>query len=301
MPPPVTISAIIPTYNRASVILRSLGSVLAQTTPVTEAIVVDDGSTDNTRETLAPYLDWIRYIYQENTGVSAARNRGAREARGEWLAFLDSDDEWLPRKIECQLEAVQAEPQAILVYGGVRVREPDGSEREARGIPSSEVVVALRSGTVFMPSVAMVRRDVFLQAGGFDESLSLGEDWDLWLRLKGKGAFLGVAEPLILAYETRDSLSNHVERMLANGERLIEKTLRQEVPGRARRARARRLRAKLYYSASISARMVSVEKERALLWRSIFTCPNPTFKTERYKALGLNLLTRAGLRKRSSS
>lgn len=298
---PATISAIIPTYNRADLILRSLKSVLAQTRPVTEVVVVDDGSTDNTRETLAPYLDRITYIHQGNAGVSAARNRGAREARGEWLAFLDSDDEWLPGKIERQFQAIEANPQAILVYGGARVREPDGSESEGRAIPDSELRTALRNGTAIATSAAIVRRDVFLEAGGFDESLSFGEDWDLWLRLKEHGAFLGVAEPLMLSHRSRDSLSNQVERMLDNGERLIEKTLLRGLTGREKRARARRLRARLYFSASISARTLGLRRERALLWRSILQFPSPALSPDRYKALCRNLLVSAGLRRRSAS
>jgi glycosyltransferase involved in cell wall biosynthesis len=298
---PVTISAIIPTYNRAHVILRSLKSVLAQTTLASEVVVVDDGSTDNTREILAPYLDRITYIRQENAGVSAARNRGAREAGGEWLAFLDSDDEWLPGKIERQLQELKANPHAILVYGGARIRQPDGSESEGRGTPVSELGTALRNGTAIPPSVAVVRRDVFLRVGGFDESLSFGEDWDLWLRLKEHGEFLGVAEPLMLSHRTGDSLSNQVERMLDSGERLIEKTLLRGMTGREKRARARRLRASLYFSASISARTLSLRQERALLWRSILQFPRPALSPDRYKALCRNLLESVGLRPRSSS
>ncbi len=100
------VSVIIPTYNRAPYVTEALDSVLAQTFTDYEIIVIDDGSTDNTKEVLQPYFPQIRYFFQENQGVSAARNVGIREAKGEWLAFLDSDDVWLPKKLEIQFKDI---------------------------------------------------------------------------------------------------------------------------------------------------------------------------------------------------
>ncbi|MBM2835200.1 MAG: glycosyl transferase [Candidatus Brocadiaceae bacterium] len=96
----VQVSVVIPTYNRAPYVIMAIESVLAQSYQDYEIIVVDDGSTDGTRDVLEPYRDRIRYMYQDNKGVSAARNTGIQESRGEWIAFLDSDDEWLPNKLE---------------------------------------------------------------------------------------------------------------------------------------------------------------------------------------------------------
>ena len=107
------VSVIIPTYNRAEYVTHAIDSVLAQTYTDYEIIVVDDGSADNTKDVLLPYMDRIRYIYQENAGLSAARNTGIKAAKGDWIAFLDSDDEWLPGKLAVQMRAVERHPQLV--------------------------------------------------------------------------------------------------------------------------------------------------------------------------------------------
>ncbi len=119
------ISAVIPTYNYGHFVTAAVRNVLAQTYRNLEVIVVDDGSKDNTRERLAPYLDRIRYVYQENQGPSAARNTGIRSATGEWVALLDSDDLWHPRKLELQVKYLQAHPEVGLL-GSDRVYDLHG-------------------------------------------------------------------------------------------------------------------------------------------------------------------------------
>lgn len=109
-----TVSVVIPTYNRAKYVTETIDSVLSQSYTDYEIIVVDDGSTDNTREALAPYMDRIRYIHQQNSGVSAARNRGIKAARGKWIAFLDSDDIWLPEKLAVQIKDISKYPGVCL-------------------------------------------------------------------------------------------------------------------------------------------------------------------------------------------
>ena len=103
----ICISAVIPAYNAEKYITRAIDSVLGQTRPVDEIIIVDDGSTDNTAEAIKRYGDKIQYIYQENAGVSAARNTGIKAAATDWIAFLDADDEWLPERIQLQVELLK--------------------------------------------------------------------------------------------------------------------------------------------------------------------------------------------------
>jgi glycosyltransferase involved in cell wall biosynthesis len=122
------VSVIIPTYNRARLILRSLNSVLAAIEPGDEVIVVDDGSTDNTRETLEPYLDRIRYVVGPHRGVGAARNCGIAEARNPLLAFNDSDDEWFADKLLLQRRFMQARPDALFCFSDLGLRVEDGTE-----------------------------------------------------------------------------------------------------------------------------------------------------------------------------
>jgi glycosyltransferase involved in cell wall biosynthesis len=123
----VQITAIVPTYNREGTIRRAVDSVFAQTYPAVEIIVVDDGSQDGTRDRLRPYLERIRYIYQQNGGVAAARNRGAGDARSEWIAFLDSDDCWLPGHLETMAAAIRGtRGEAALYFSDMR----QGSEEK---------------------------------------------------------------------------------------------------------------------------------------------------------------------------
>jgi len=120
------VSVVIPTYNRAPYVTMAIESALAQSYQDYEIIVVDDGSTDGTRDVLEPYRDRIRYMYQDNKGVSAARNTGIQESRGEWIAFLDSDDEWLPNKLEIQIGYVKSYPEICLVAANMTVIKPHG-------------------------------------------------------------------------------------------------------------------------------------------------------------------------------
>jgi len=115
------VSAIIPCYNYGKYLPRAIDSILAQTRPVSEILVVDDGSTDNTREVATSYGDRVQYIFQQNQGRAAARNHGMREATGDWIALLDADDWWFPEKIELQLKAAAARPEAVLVYTGIKL------------------------------------------------------------------------------------------------------------------------------------------------------------------------------------
>src|SRR5690606_13640248 len=129
------------------------------------------GSSDNTREIVSEFPAPVRYIYQENRGLSGARNTGMREARTEWVAFLDSDDWWVPQKIEKQVESLRETPAAVLSYTGIYLVSPDGSKREVLATPPEELWPNLRHTNRIVPSTVMGRRDLFLEVGGFNEKL----------------------------------------------------------------------------------------------------------------------------------
>jgi glycosyltransferase involved in cell wall biosynthesis len=183
----VRVSAVIPTYNRAGLVGETVASALAQTRPPAEVVVVDDGSSDDTEQRLAAFGDRVRYVRQDNAGVSAARNRGVREATGDLVAFLDADDVWHPRKLERQLAAFAARPELGLVGTfttdwPVRPfpKELDAdADAEPQVVPIEELVVR----NCFVTSSVLVRRDLLLKAGGFDTSLQGPEDFDLWIRV----------------------------------------------------------------------------------------------------------------------
>lgn len=186
-----TVSVVIPTYNRAHCICDTVDSVLAQTFADLEVIVVDDGSTDNTREVLEErYGDRIVYIYQDNQERSAARNTGIRHSKGECVAFLDSDDIWLPDKLQAQMEVANRYPEVGLLYGRVFPIDSRGQwhlrETEMSGwgkaIPGRMFDRLIMLPVIPTPTV-IVRRTCLDRVGFFDESFSSFADWDLWLRV----------------------------------------------------------------------------------------------------------------------
>lgn len=200
------ISAIIPIYNRANLVGRALDSVLAQSIAPQEIIVVDDGSTDGVETLLRENYPAVKYIRQENRGPSAARNTGIKAARGEWLAFLDSDDEWLPRKLEQQVAALKNNPQMKICYtneiwirNGRRVNQKKRHAKYGGYIYRQCLPLCIIS-----PSSVIIHKDVFDEAGMFDESLPVCEDYDLWLRICSHWPVLYIDEPLITKYGGHD-------------------------------------------------------------------------------------------------
>jgi glycosyltransferase involved in cell wall biosynthesis len=197
------VSVIIPTYNNGQYIQTAVDSVLAQTVSDYEILVIDDGSTDDTRLRLEEYAGKIEYRYQSNQERSAARNHGIRLARGRYIAFLDSDDWWLPHKLERQIAHAEAHPDLGLVYSWVNVVGETGEKLRVSGTgrPSSEAAGAdlfrwLLLGNSVPTLSVMVRRESLEAVGGFDESLTYIEDWDLWIRIASKYPVGHIAEPL---------------------------------------------------------------------------------------------------------
>jgi len=198
MPPKV--SVIIPTYNRRELVQEAIDSVLAQTYTDYEIIVVDDGSTDGTREALQErYGDRIRYVWQENQGESAARNRGIEMARGEYIAFLDSDDVWLPEKLSKQVNLLDYSPEVGLVccYEH-KVNESGkplpGLEKDCQNITFQNLCLRNLVGST---STVVIRKQILTQVGEFDDSIRYGEDWDLWLRVVLVSRIKCITEPLV--------------------------------------------------------------------------------------------------------
>jgi glycosyltransferase involved in cell wall biosynthesis len=201
MAPVPLVSVVIPAYNRAAVLGRAIDSVLQQSLGDLEIIVVDDGSSDGTAAQAArcddPRLRVLRH--DTNRGAAAARNTGIRAAAGGVIAFLDSDDEWLPEKLERQVAALQRAPEDVLMsttgYWMLRERSREIRERTPKNV--KDWGAALRSGCVLSPgSTAMIRREAFAIHGLFDEELRRLEDWDWLLRYVAKHDILVVPEPL---------------------------------------------------------------------------------------------------------
>ena len=205
------ISLIIPTYNRCSLLKRALNSVLEQTRLPDEIIVVDDGSTDNTVDMLNNEFPQVTTITHVNKGVSAARNSGIQQAKGDWIAFLDSDDTWLAEKLAAQIRALQQAPdfkvchtEEIWIRNGVRVNAMHKHKKIGGWIFKQCLPLCAMS-----PSSIMIHRSVFADVGLFDESLPACEDYDLWLRICAKYPVLFIEQPLINKYGGHEDQLSH--------------------------------------------------------------------------------------------
>jgi glycosyltransferase involved in cell wall biosynthesis len=194
------VSVIIPTYNRGWTIKEAIESVFVQDTGDYELIVVDDGSTDNTPDILRSYGEDITVIRQSNKGVSAARNTGIAASSGQLLAFLDSDDLWLPGKLSRQVdffstnhESVINQTQELWIRNGKRVNPKKRHHKFAGMIFERSLALCLVS-----PSAVMIRKNLFETVGGFDESLPACEDYDLWLRVSCRYPVELIDIPLII-------------------------------------------------------------------------------------------------------
>ena len=196
------ISVVIPSYNRAPVLGRALASVLAQSEPSAEILVVDDGSTDDTAALLARRFPQVRHLRQAHGGVSRARNTGIAASRCEWLAFLDSDDEWLPRRLAVQRRALEARPQYRVCHSDEiwirRGRRVNPMRKHAK--QGGWIFRHCLPRCVISPSSVLLHRSVLERVGGFDETLPACEDYDLWLRLCAGYPVLYCHEPLIVKY-----------------------------------------------------------------------------------------------------
>jgi glycosyltransferase involved in cell wall biosynthesis len=195
-----TVSVIIPTYNRAGMLKEAIDSVLDQDYSDFELIVVDDGSIDETPQILNCYGGKIKHICQRNQGVSAARNRGIATASGRYMAFLDSDDLWLPGKLTIQTDFLRSTPEALIcqteeiwIRNGVRVNPRERHQKYSGMIFERSLALCLVS-----PSAVMVRRGLFDKFGLFDESLPACEDYDMWLRVSCRCPVYLINKPFII-------------------------------------------------------------------------------------------------------
>ncbi|WP_245180502.1 glycosyltransferase family 2 protein [Haloarcula amylovorans] len=231
------VSVVIPAYNREALIGRAIDSALAQTVDAIEVLVVDDGSADGTERVVTGFDDSrVRYLAHEtNRGVSAARNTGVEAASGEYVAFLDSDDEWLPRKLDRQLALLDSRGEGwVGAYCDVVTADRSTAGRLAAAVSESvfrskapreggrELAESLLSMQVFMGpgSTLLAKRDALRGTGGFDEGLSIYEDWDLVLRLLAAGRVAYVDEALAVTHFTGDAPA---EAYVGNDERYLDR------------------------------------------------------------------------------
>ncbi|MGQ9611024.1 MAG: glycosyltransferase family 2 protein [bacterium] len=213
------ISVIIPTYNYGEFVSYAIKSVLCQTYQDFELIIVDDGSTDNTKEIVQEFVNSdkrIRYLYQKNRGLSSARNTGIKASRGMFIAFLDADDIWFPEKLEYQMEIMKNIHSIGLVgCGYINFNYNDGNTQII--IPDQELDLAreltVKNAIYGSASGVLVKKECFERVGLFDEKLKAAEDWDMWLRIIKHYDIRFVDKPMVKIRIHNRNMSKNVERM----------------------------------------------------------------------------------------
>ncbi len=247
-----TVSVIVPTFNRAELIKTSVRSVLNQTYQDFEIIIIDDGSTDDTEKVVKNLNDdRIRYIrHERNKGAPAARNTGIRSARGKYLAFQDSDDEWMPEKLERQMAIFRGAVSDVgVVYSGFwkvkdnkRLYFPPPQIRKKEGNVYKNL---LEENFVAMPS-AVIKSECFKKAGMFDEELPRYQDWELFIRISKHYNFAFVSKPLLVAYHQHNGISSDKDALLRARKMILKKHFRGFEKG------GRKLLSKQYYLLGLS-------------------------------------------------
>ena len=220
------ISIIMPAYNGEKTIRETVESVISQTESDWELIAIDDGSQDSTVEILSSIGDpRVKVLSYSNAGPSASRNRGIAHARGDYISFIDADDLWTPDKLESQLQALQNNPQAAVAYSWIDFIDESsqfarrGSHLSVNGNVYANLLIVnfLESG-----SNPLIRREALTEVGGFDESLTHGEDWELWLRLAASYDFVAVPSAQVLYRVGSISATSNVAKQEAGMLRVIE-------------------------------------------------------------------------------
>jgi glycosyltransferase involved in cell wall biosynthesis len=246
---------VVPAYNASGTISRALESIASQSESDLEVIIVDDGSTDDLSAALGEYREKVTLVTQNNQGPAAARNRGAREARGRFLAFLDADDFWHSRKLELQLAAFKARPDVAYCSTGGRfwtaglpdpryeVLAPGKTVAEY----TSDFSVTFSNPYLGTPAI-MMRTEIFASLNGFREDLQSAEDIDLWLRAAYRNTVAHIPAQLFFIVASRHSLTvTQGERVFANNLRVIEDFCRQHPEFLSERATCvRRARSKVF-------------------------------------------------------
>jgi glycosyltransferase involved in cell wall biosynthesis len=293
-----SVAVIIPVYNGAQYLAEAIESVLAQTHPADEIIVIDDGSTDDSLA-IARKFQGITVVAQKNAGVCASRNRGVEMTTAKWVAFLDQDDAYLPRKLEIQLEAVRSNPDVDLCVAGQNILQQIGGVGEfvpaydRLAPPTDQIGPQLYTNLRMCPGLYLMRRSTFLRVGGFDPTATPCEDWNLLLRLEQSNARFVSCPEIVLRYRFHASNnSNDGWKMYRAELRTYDRLIGPRV-NPLFRPLVRRFR-----DSGFIASVALVHREQnlphlATMLRSLFVFPLGNWK--RYKLAAHMLLTKAGL------
>lgn len=296
------VSVVLATYNYGRYLAGALNSALGQALDELEIIVIDDGSTDETKGVIAPYLadPRVRYFETDHCGQPAAKNTGIRLSRAPLIAFLDADDLWLPTKLEMQVALFAADPSLGVVYSRRRLMDEQGRHLHFSQppLPRGTVLEAMFRQNFICFSSAVVRRSVFDQVGMFDINLALAIDYDLWLRIARHYPFDYVDEPLVIYRTGHANLSRRTEERLKTAAAIMVRFL-DEHGGRSALdpALVRRAQAETYYEIALATR--SRSRWAALPWylNALRYAPNFGLAWQGVASLPLPEAFRRGLRR----
>lgn len=293
------VSVVIPAHNAAATVRETISSVLRQTFDHFELIVINDGSTDATEQIVADITDSrVQCFSFANAGPSAARNRGMERSTGEFIAFLDADDLWLPGKIAAQVEALQKNPDAALAFSWSDSIDESGSFlKKGNYVRPEDPVYEQLIAWNFLDngSTPMVRRGALQEVGFFDETLRLGEDWDMWLRLAFRYPIVCVPEVHVLYRVRKSSASSNVKPLAEGTLEVLRRALDRLPPGAKRNRLERTAKAILYQS--LAMRLVETSTGRrsgmeaaGYWWKYVTTIPNPLSQLQRIAFIGSAIL-----------
>lgn len=283
------VSVIIPNYNHARFLSDAIRSVLEQGYRNVETIVVDDGSTDDSRAVAGQFGDRIRYIYQENAGLSAARNTGIRAARGSLIGVLDADDMYEPIFLDTLVNALNSNPNADGAYCGYQFVDEGNnllSQIENRTVSSDELHSALLDGNFFVPESVFLRRYVYDDVGSFDETLRACEDWDVWLRVTKRFQIIHVPEILTRHRVLAGSMSTDPLRMLTARLAVLKKHVGDE-PLTGDSTVTHRAYGRAYLGSCVEyLQYGDVDRAYECFQRMANICPNLLLEVDTYYQLG---------------
>ncbi|MGL5084036.1 MAG: glycosyltransferase [Microcoleaceae cyanobacterium] len=225
------VSVVIPVYNGEKTIAETIDSVLSQSFKDFELIVINDGSTDKTLEIISQFQDPRLQVFSySNAGLATSRNRGIQQAKGEYISFLDADDLWTFDKLEAQVQALNSDPEAAVVYSWTDLIDESSQflSSDSRASFTGDVYPnILLASFPSNGSNVMVRRQAFAESGRFDESLKAAEDWEMWIQLGAKYPFAVVPKPQVLYRISQSSMSTKLEQHETESLKVIERAFAQ--------------------------------------------------------------------------
>ncbi len=216
----VRLTVVVPAHDAEATLGQALRSALGQTTPPDEVLVVDDGSTDGTAAVAAAFGPPVRLVSRPQGGPSAARNTGVAEAGGEWVAFLDADDEWHHQKLEHQLRAATGDVVLVATDWSRQLVPAPAPDRVGSSTITTDDLVLLNR---FQTSTVLLRRQVLMESGGFDPSLDGIEDWDMWLRASRHGRVVKLDWPFVAYADTAAGYSKQLARVYGTGADMLQR------------------------------------------------------------------------------